>query len=100
MAIKHAQVAVAQTVTSITASVADNDDRADDVQRRIVVTNTSAVSVYLGGSNVTATAFGYELAAGAKERFDLVRGDELFGIIAGGTGAPASANVNVLHLGV
>lgn len=49
-----------------------------------VVKNAGGVSVFLGGAGVTAVA-GYELVPGEAFNADLIAGDVLYGITAGGS---------------
>jgi hypothetical protein len=54
-----------------------------------------AITVYLGGSNVTnAGANGYELIAGASIAMDLYAGDELYAVAASGT-----PSIRILEIG-
>lgn len=62
-----------------------------------MVTNYSAVSVFLGGANVAASGAnkGYELQAGDSRAFGLPFGDQMFGIVVTGT-----ARVDIMQISV
>lgn len=94
MAIQHATTAVTTTSTSLTASVSDALGY-DTVARSVLLTNTSAVDVFLGGEGVTTANCGYILTAGSEVSLDLTLGDSLYAVVASGT-----ANVRALHTGV
>lgn len=90
MAVSAAVVTVATTATALTSTEADSM-----IGSQIVVNNTSAVTVFLGGSGVT-TATGYPLAAGiVSPRFELGPNEALFGVVTAATAA-----VSVLRTGV
>lgn len=63
---------------------------------RVAIKNMDgAISVYLGGSNVTsAGANGYELPFGATISLDLYTGDVLWAVAASGT-----PNIRILEIG-
>lgn len=90
MATKTAAVSVGTTATRLDTQ-ADADSRAD---QRITLYNAGAVTVYLGGSDVT-TATGVALAAGAYADETLLAGSTLYGIVASGT-----CEVRVMQVGV
>lgn len=90
MSVRHASVTVGTTATSLIAGVSDIN-----ANRSIVLTNKGAVSVFVGGSDVTTSAYGYELAAGGELALDLKSGDVPYGIAAS-----AGQTVRVLHTGV
>lgn len=79
----HNQTSVGTSATLIGA--------AKSTAKSLVVSNTGASTVFLGGSGVT-TANGFPLAAGASIDFSDFNG-QLYGIVASGT-------VNVAFLGV
>ena len=99
MAISHASVTVGTTAVSLTAGVVDPDaisGTADDITRRVVISNEGAQIVYVGGPGVTTTAYGAKLAATTGQiALELTRDDEVWAI--SGT---AGQTVRVLHLGV
>ena len=69
---------------------------AANVPYRVAIKNVDgAITVYLGGSNVTNTgANGYELLFGQTITLDLYIGDELYAVAASGT-----PNIRLLELG-
>lgn len=100
MAIEHAspEVTVGTTATSLTGGVTDaggvTGHRAQEVGRTILLSENSG-TIYLGGPDVTTTAYGYKLEAGAPPfSMDLVGSDELYAVAA------APVTVRVLHAGV
>lgn len=77
------------STSNASLSVATTATRLDDaVNTRatsgLLVTNTGASTVYLGGAAVTTTT-GTPLAAGGSASFDLRSGDVLYGVVAAGT---------------
>ena len=95
MAVKHSSVAVGTSAADLISGVVDRDGKYDGPSRTVVLTNEGSVTVFIGGSGVTTSAYGYKLVAGAEVSFDLNFDDVLFGIVASGT-----ATVRALHLGV
>lgn len=90
MAVGHARVSVAATATVLGSAAADRDGFT------VVVQNPSGgATVFLGGSGVTTTDYGYSLAAGAEVSVELLKGEALYGVVASGT-----TTVNVLRIGV
>lgn len=89
MAVAGARVAAAATPTIIADATRDRDGVT------VVVQNPSGgSSVFLGGSTVSTTAYGHELAAGSTITVTLKRDETLYGVVATGT-----VTVNVLRLG-
>lgn len=87
MSVKHASVSVGTTATSLLTGVTDINEN-----RSIVLTNAGSASVYIGGSDVTTSVYGYELAAGGELAIDLQQGDVPYGVVASGT-----VTVRALH---
>lgn len=80
MAVSSGQVTVGTTPTLLSA--AETDSSAGE---QIVVNNSGAVSVYLGGPTVS-TATGYALAAGVvSPRLELGTGEALYAVVAAAT---------------
>lgn len=94
MAVKHAEVTVTTTAANIVAGVPDTSGQYE-VSRTVVLQNESEVDVFLGGTGVTTTAYGYKLVPDAEASFDLSFDDFLFAVVATGT-----ATVRALHIGV
>jgi hypothetical protein len=92
MAIKHSKVDVGTTAVSLTAGVSETDNT---YGRSLVATNEGAATVYVGGSDVTTTSYGYPLVAGGELALDVAGSDEPFAIAASGT-----VTLRLLHLGV
>ena len=90
MAIEHARPTVTTTASAIASGT--NDRRGQSV----LVQNPSAgATVYLGGSGVTSSSYGYALVGGSDISIDLSGGESLFAVVASST-----QQVNVLRQGV
>lgn len=90
MALSHSRPTVSATASAI---VGDSNDRSG---QSIVIQNPSAgATVYLGGSGVTSSTYGYALAGGSDLSIDLSPGESLYAITASGT-----QQVNILRQGV
>lgn len=91
-------MATTQTVVSVTTTPTAINSTADTggiMGQSSLAYNDGAVTVYLGGSNVT-TANGYPFPAGASLTIDAVSGDDVvYGVVASGT-----CNVRLVTLGV
>lgn len=94
MAVRHASVPVGTAATDLLTGSPDISGY-QDIARSVLLTNTSAVNVFIGGPGVTTTNYGYVLAAGATLGLDLKNDDVPFGVVATGT-----ATVRALHTGV
>lgn len=82
------------TVTA-SAAVVVSSATGDRNGHTVLVQNPAGAStVYLGGSNVASTTYGYALAAGNSLSVDLEEGETLYAIMADG-----NQNVNVLLSG-
>lgn len=80
MAISTAQVAVSTTAAKLTST--PTDSRAGS---SIAITAPAAATLYIGGSGVTSTT-GFAVAAGASVSLDLQSGEDVYGVLASGTG--------------
>lgn len=90
MAVGHERVSVGTTATKLGDAERDRDGFT------IMVQNPSGgASLYIGGTGVTTTSYGYEVVAGAEVGVELQRDEELYGVVASG-----SQTVNVLRIGV
>jgi hypothetical protein len=94
VAVRHASPLVGTTATDLTSGVLDTRGY-DGITRSVSLQNESVVTVFIGGSDVTATDYGYALAPGDEVSFDLTLTDVLFGVVETG-----SHSLRVLHLGV
>lgn len=96
MAVNSGVVTVTTAATALTGTDADNSLYPG---RSILVKNPGSVTVYLGGSDVTADTVaatgGYPLAPGESLPFDSPAGEVLYGIVAAST-----STVNVLRRGL
>jgi hypothetical protein len=93
MAVTHAHVSVAATATVVAAPTTEYHGARDRVG--VSIQNIGAATVYLGGSDVTTTSYGYQLAAGASMSIDLEYGDTLYGVVAAGTNVVAVLKAQV-----
>jgi len=93
MAVVGAVITVAVTATLLSATETDTASG-----QTLLVTNTDAASIFLGGAAVT-TATGYPLATGISLPWPVCLGpsDQLYAISAAGTSAGA---VKVIRVGV
>lgn len=89
MTVSGSRITVAVTATLLASSNNRQGDQSVKVQNP-----TGGQIVYIGGSSVTATAYGYALAVGAEASFVLKSGESLYGIVAATTQV-----VNVLNSG-
>jgi len=90
MAIGHERVSVGTTATKLGDAERDRDGFT------IMVQNPSGgASLYIGGAGVTTASYGYEVVAGAEVGVELLKDEELYGVVASG-----SQTVNVLRIGV
>lgn len=90
MAVTSAQVAVATTPALLTATASTDGDFTSD----LLLTNTGAAAVFVGGPAVSTTT-GYSLAAGASLTVrGLSSGEQVFAVAA------AAGTVHVLRVGV
>lgn len=80
MAISTAQVTVSTTVTKL--SVVDTGSRADS---SIAVAAPAGADLYVGDATVTATT-GFRVPAGATFSGNLESGEDLYGVLASGSG--------------
>lgn len=91
MAIAHERVVVAATATVLADAARDRDGYTVSVQNP----TGSGATVFIGGTGVTTTSYGYSLAAGSEVAVELLKGEALYGVVASGT-----LTVNVLRIGV
>lgn len=96
MAIGHQNVSVGTTATLL------NGVETDSIrgQSLLIQNQSTTASVFIGASNVTTSAYGFELKASTATALtaiaiDLAAGESLYGIVASGT-----ITVNVLRQGV
>lgn len=87
MAVTHAHVSVGDDPTIVAAPTTTYHGPRDRVG--VSVQNIGSAPVYLGGSGVTTSSYGYRLDAGSSMSIDLEFGDVLYGIVATGTNTVA-----------
>lgn len=89
MALGHERVSVTTTATLLSSTSAGRDGQT------VLVQNPAAgATVYLGGTGVTTTSYGYALAGGTDVSIGLQNGETLYGVVASST-----QTVNVLRQG-
>lgn len=80
MAIRSTRVTVGTTATRLSSS--PNDNRAD---ASVTVQAPDGATLYVGGADVTA-ATGFPVAAGTTISGELQHGEDLYGVLASGSG--------------
>lgn len=90
MTIKHARVAVTNTATQLDTQNNTGLYNGDSV----IIQNLGTASVYLGGTGVTTSSYGYELQVNNSLAIDLRDNEPIYGIVTAGT-----ITVNVLTAG-
>jgi len=83
MAVRHAQAAITTTAAIIAAT--DTFELRDGGGRYVTVQNTGSVTVYLGGSGVTTSTYGYKLVADGILQLFLTDDDSLYCIAGSST---------------
>jgi hypothetical protein len=89
MAVSHQRVSVGTTATKLTSDADGRDGQTISIQ-----VPTAGATVYLGGSGVTTTSYGYELLGGTNFSVELQQGEQVFGVVASST-----QTVNVFRQG-
>lgn len=84
-----------QTVTVTTTATLLSGDGGRDGQTVLVQNPSGGSIVYLGGTGVTNTSYGFSLEGGVAFAIELQDGEGLYGVVASSTQA-----VNVLRQGV
>lgn len=80
MAVTGSVISVGTSATAVASAALNGSD-----DRYCVAQNLSSVDVFLGGSNVTTSVYGFKLSAGLSLQFPLARGETLYGCVATGT---------------
>lgn len=89
MAVRHERVTVGTTATQLSGN---NVGRSG--QTVLVQVPAGGADVYIGGTGVTTTSFGYLVSAGSAFAIDLQFDEKIFGVVAASTQV-----VNVLRQG-
>ncbi len=89
MAVTHANVSVGTTATLLSSAASGRDGQTLSIQNP-----TGGANVFLGGSTVTSSAYGFLLAAATTFTIELQDGEAIYGIVASST-----QTVNVLRQG-
>jgi len=90
MALSHAIVSVGTTATLLSSSTAGRDG-----QTVLVQNPSGGATVYLGGTGVTTSSYGFLLEGGVAFAIDLQDNESLYGVVASST-----QSVNVIRQGV
>lgn len=83
MAVRHYQAAITTSAAIIAAT--DTFELRDGGGRYVTVQNTGSVTVYLGGSGVTTSAYGHKLVADGILQLFLTDDDSLYCIAGSST---------------
>jgi len=83
MAVRHYQAAI--TTSAATIAATDTFELRDGGGRYVTVQNTGSVTVYLGGSGVTTSAYGHKLVADGILQLFLTDDDSLYCIAGSST---------------
>lgn len=78
--IQGERITVAATATLITDATGDKNGHSVSIQNP-----SGGATIYLGGSGVTSSSYGYALAGGMDFGADLEKGEMLYAITASGT---------------
>jgi hypothetical protein len=92
MTIRSASVLVGSAAASVVASAPTFDASGLSA----VIQNLGTATLLLGGSNVSSTVFGHQLAASSTLSVHLIKDEAVFGIVTGS----ANASVYVLQQGI
>jgi hypothetical protein len=96
MSLSHSLVTLSTTAQIISIAAEDEIPYANELS--ISVQNTDAsIVVYLGGTGVTSSSYGYKLLPGTVFTADISPNDELYAVAASGT--PNVAIIKVQHNG-
>jgi len=95
MAINGLRITVGTSATPLTPTLFVDPIKSNQAGISILVQNTSSVTVFLGGADVTTTVYGFALAANQSIAIDLQSDELLYATVASGT-----QTVNVLRQGV
>jgi hypothetical protein len=90
MTIKVDRVSVGTTATRLDTQPNTGNYNGDSIS----IQNLGTASVYIGGSAVTTSSYGYELKSNSSIALDVRIDDTIFGIVSSGT-----ITVNVLTVG-
>jgi hypothetical protein len=89
MAISHERVSIGTTATQVSSNYAGKDGQTVSVQNP-----SGGATVYLGGTGVTTTSYGFALAGGTDFSVEMQDGEKLYGVVASST-----QTVNVFRQG-
>ena len=87
MTVEHSQPSVGTSATAVAKAIGVTD--------QVSVQNTSAVSIYLGGSAVTTSSYGCVLSPSEVFTADLPPGATLYGVVA-----TTTSTVHVMQIGL
>lgn len=90
MSVSHAQVSVATTQTKLSSDFSGKDGQTLNVQNPV-----GGLNVFIGGTGVTSSSYGFLLAGGSSLSMKLQEGESLFAIVTAST-----QTVNVIRQGV
>lgn len=95
MAINGTSITVGTTATLLTPTTFTNQINYNQLGMSLLIQNTASVIVYIGGSDVTSSIYGYALAANQSLAVDLDADEQIYAAVASGT-----QTIRVLRQGV
>lgn len=95
MAITGTSVTVGTSATLLIPTTFTNQINYNQRGMSLLIQNTASVVVYIGGSDVTSSTYGYALAANQSLSIDLDSGEQIYAAVASGT-----QSIRVLRQGV
>lgn len=96
MAVQGLSITVGTTATILSATAFSDSIKYNYEGQSLLIQNpSSTVTVYIGGSNVTSSVYGYQLLPLQTLTIDLSRGEHIYGAVASSTQV-----VNVIRRGV
>ena len=95
MAIDGVSVTVGTTATLLIPTLFTNQINYNQRGMSLLIQNTSSVTVYIGGSDVTSSLYGYALATNQSLAVDLYADEKIYAAVASGT-----QTIRVLRQGV
>jgi len=90
MGLSHSRPTLTTTALQISSNHGGKDGQSISIQNP-----AGGATVYIGGSSVTSSSYGFALTENSAMSIDLQNGETLYGIVASGT-----QQVNVLIQGV
>lgn len=80
MPVRHKAISVGTTATALQPATVDND-----AVLSLHIQNSSSVTLYLGGDDVSSTSYGVSVAAGGSISLEVDGSEPVYGAVAAGT---------------